>query len=207
MTADSALYIPTYKADDQEVAAELNARFGAEAFSLQPSLTGMPVLWVARERIIEVLQYLRNLPRPYVMLYDLHGIDERLRTQRRGLPDADFTVFYHLMSLERNSDVMLKVALREGDLNLPSVIGIWPNANWYEREVWDMYGITFQGHPRLTRLLMPPTWEGHPLRKDYPARATEFDPYTLNQAKHELEEEAARFKPEDWGMKRGNENA
>ena len=91
------------------------------------------------------------------MLYDLHGVDERLRTKRQGLPSgADFTVFYHLMSIERNSDVMIKVALSESDLSLPTVTGIWPNANWYEREVWDMFGIDFEGHPHLTRIMMPP---------------------------------------------------
>ena len=206
MTADSILSIPPYKPDDQDVVVELNSRFGADAFTAQSTRTGMPVLWVARERLVEILTFLRNLPRPYVMLYDLHGVDERLRTQRRGLPGADFTVFYHLMSLERNSDIMLKVALSERDLNMPSVTSIWPNANWYEREVWDLYGIHFTGHPHLTRIMMPPTWEGHPLRKDYPARATEFDPFSLTLAKQQLEEEAARFKPEDWGMKRGGEH-
>ena len=206
MTADSALYIPPYKADDQDIVVELNSRFGAETFTVQPTRTGMPVLWVPRERLIEVLTFLRQVPKPYVMLYDLHGVDERLRTHRRGLPSADFSVFYHLMSLERNSDVMIKVALSERDLNLPTATRIWPNANWYEREVWDMYGITFTGHPHLTRMLMPPTWQGHPLRKDYPARATEFDPYSLSAAKRDLEQEALRFKPEDWGMKRHGEN-
>lgn len=79
----------------------------------------MPVLWVARAKLVEVLTFLRNLPKPYVMLYDLHGVDERLRTKRQGLPSgADFTVFYHLMSIERNSDVMIKVALSESDLSL-----------------------------------------------------------------------------------------
>ena len=206
MTQDTVVSIPPYKADDQDVVAELRARFGDDSFTLQATRTGMPVLWVARERLIEVLTCLRNLPRPYVMLFDLHGVDERLRTQRRGLPDADFTVFYHLMSLERNSDVMIKVALSERDLNLPTATSIWPNANWYEREVWDLYGITFTGHPHLSRIMMPPTWEGHPLRKDYPARATEFDPFSLTLAKQQLEEEAARFRPEDWGMKRGGEH-
>ena len=201
MTADSALSIPPYKADDEDIVAELIARFGADTFTLQSTLTGMPVLWVPRERLVEVLRFLRQVSKPYVMLYDLHGIDERLRTQRRGLPAADFTVFYQLMSLERNSDIMLKVALAEKDLNLPTVTGIWPNANWYEREVWDMFGINFSGHPFHTRLLMPPTWQGHPLRKDYPARATEFDPYALTAAKQDMEQEALRFRPEDWGMK------
>ena len=206
MTAGNALYIPPYKADDQDIVVELNARFGAETFTLQPSLTGMPVLWVPREKLIEVLSFLRQASKPYVMLYDLSATDERLRTQRRGLPAADFSVFYHLMSLERNSDVMIKVALREGDMNLPTAVSVWPNANWYEREIWDMFGITFDGHPFLTRMLMPPTWEGHPLRKDYPARATEFDPYSLNAAKQDLEQEALRSKPEDWGMQRHSEH-
>lgn len=206
MTAGNALYIPSYKADDPDIVVELNARFGAETFALQPSLTGMPVLWVPREKLIEVLGFLRQVSKPYVMLYDLSATDERLRTNRRDLSPADFSVFYHLMSLERNSDVMIKVALKEADLNLPTAVSIWPNANWYEREIWDMFGITFKGHPLLTRILMPPTWEGHPLRKDYPARATEFDPYSLNATKQDLEQEALRFKPEDWGMKRGNEH-
>ena len=207
MTADQALHIPPYKADDQRVVAELNAQFGAESFTIQPTLTSMPVVWVGREQLLDVLRFLRQLPQPYVMLYDLHGVDERLRTHRQGLPSgADFTVFYHLMSLERNSDVMIKVALKENDLNVPTVASVWPNADWYEREVWDMYGINFEGHPRLTRLLMPPTWEGHPLRKDYPARATEFDPYTLTAARQDAEQEALRFNPEQWGMKRGGEH-
>ncbi len=206
MTAGSALYIPPYRADDQDVVAELSARFGAETFIEQPTRTGMPVLWVQREKLIDVLSFLRQVSKPYVMLYDLSAVDERLRTKRRGLPGADFSVFYHLMSLERNSDVMIKVSLMEGDLNLPTVTRIWPNANWYEREVWDMYGITFTGHPFLTRMLMPSTWEGHPLRKDYPARATEFDPYSLSAAKQDMEQEALRFRPEDWGMKRQGEH-
>ncbi|WP_323159562.1 NADH-quinone oxidoreductase subunit C, partial [Pseudomonas marginalis] len=79
---------------------------------------------------------------------------------RQGLPEADFSVFYHLTSIERNRDLMLKVALCERDLNVPSITSLFPNANWYEREVWDMFGITFQGHPNLRRLLMSPNWEG-----------------------------------------------
>jgi len=80
MTQDTVVSIPPYKADDQDVVAELCARFGDDSFTLQATRTGMPVLWVARERLIEVLTCLRNLPRPYVMLFDLHGVDERLRT-------------------------------------------------------------------------------------------------------------------------------
>ena len=208
MPADTALSASALApAGEASVVGELQGQFGADALTLQDTRTGMPVIWVARERIIEVLRFLRNLPRPYVMLYDLHGVDERLRTHRRGLPNADFTVFYHLLSIDRNSDVMLKVALSANDLRLPTATGIFPNADWYEREVLDMYGIHFDGHPLPKRMLMADNWQGHPLRKDYPARATEFDPYALNAAKQDLEQETLRFKPEEWGMKEHAENS
>lgn len=197
---------PAASESDDPVVQELQQRFGAHGFQWQASKTGMPVAWVERAQLLPVLTCLRQLPRPYVMLYDLHAMDERLRTQRPGLPAADFSVFYHLLSVERNRDILLKVALSESDLHLPTVTSLFPNANWYEREVWDMFGIRFDGHPHLVRILMPRNWQGHPLRKDYPARATEFDPFYLDAAKQDLAQEALRFKPEEWGMKRGTEH-
>lgn len=191
---------------NSEVVIELQARFGSESFVVQPTRTGIPVVWVPRDKIIEVLRFLHTLPRPFVMLYDLHGIDERLRTHRDGLPPADYTVFYHLLSIDRNSDVMLKVPLQEHDLKMPTATDIFANANWYEREVWDLFGIHFDGHPHLTRIMMPKSWQGHPLRKDYPARATEFDPFMLDIAKQDMEQESLRFKPEEWGMRRSSEH-
>nr|WP_297457829.1 NADH-quinone oxidoreductase subunit C/D [uncultured Halomonas sp.] len=188
------------------VVEALKQQFGDQAIAEQATLTGLPVLWVAREALTEVIGFLRGMPSPFEMLYDLSAIDERLRGHRHGLPDADFTVFYHLLSVSRNRDVMLKVALSEGDLELPSIVSLYPNANWYEREVWDMFGIAFRGHPHLTRILMPPTWQGHPLRKDYPARATEFDPYTLTVEGQDKEQQALQFDPEAWGMRRGNDD-
>lgn len=185
------------------VVSELLAQFGSEVCTVQATLDRVPTIWVPRERLIEVLRFLRNLPKPYVMLYDLSAIDERLRKHRQGQPESDFTVFYHLLSIERNSDVRIKVALKADDRKLPTAIPVWPNANWYEREVWDLFGITFEGHPLLTRILLPPTWTGHPLCKDYPARATEFDPFMLDAAKQDAEQEALRFNPEEWGMKKG----
>jgi NADH-quinone oxidoreductase subunit C/D len=189
-----------------EVVRELYAQFGAEAFVLQPTKDDVPTLWVGRDKLVEVLRFLRHVPRPYVMLYDLSAMDERLRQHRYGMPAADFTVFYHLLSVERNSDVRIKVALSADSLSVPSVISIWPNANWYEREVWDLFGIKFDGHPLLVRIMLPRTWTGHPLRKDYPARATEFDPFMLDAAKQDAEQEALRFNPEEWGMKRGTQD-
>jgi NADH-quinone oxidoreductase subunit C/D len=100
----------------------------------------------------------------------------------------------------------VKVPLREPDLHVPTISDLWKNANWYEREIWDMFGITVDGHPHLARILMPPTWQGHPLRKDYPARATELGHYHLTQAKEQIEQESERFHPEDWGLRRAHDD-
>jgi NADH-quinone oxidoreductase subunit C/D len=204
--AEAAILTPTMQGDDAEIVRELYARFGENAFVLQPTKDDVPTLWVERAQLIEVLKFLRHAPRPYVMLLDLSAMDERTRKHRDGLPAADFTVFYHLLSIERNSDVRIKVALSFDDLTLPTAISIWPNANWYEREVWDLFGVVFTGHPNLQRIMLPRYWQGHPLRKDYPARATEFDPFALSTARQDADQEALHFKPEEWGMKRGTEN-
>lgn len=197
---------PAQNHQDNPVIGELISRFGREMFTLQTSKTGMPVIWLPKSALVDVISFLKKIPKPYNILYDLHAVDERLRTHREQLVAQDFTVFYHLLSVERNSDVLLKVALSEKSLILPSITSIFSNANWYEREVWDLFGITFTGHPHLTRIMMPKSWQGHPLRKDFPARATEFDPFALDVAKQDLEQEALRFKPEDWGMRKGTDN-
>ncbi len=205
--SDPALAAQMASGDQHQVVRALRARFADVELVFQPTLDELPTLWVARERLLDLLRHLRQLPQPYVMLYDLSAVDERLRTQRPGLPKADFSVFYHLLSIERNSDLRIKVALSQDDLRLPSTVSIWPNANWYEREVWDLFGIEFDGHPHLERIMLPRTWSGHPLRKDYPARATEFDPFMLDAAKQDLEQESLRFVPEEWGMKRHSSDA
>ena len=196
-----------------EVVRELIARFGENLFTLQPTVDQVPTLWLPANRLHDVLRYLKNeVPKPYKMLYDLTGMDERLRKHRHGLPASDFTVIYHLLSIDRDittrgkGDVRLKVALQGETPSLPTITNVYLNANWYEREVWDMFGVVFDGHPGLRRILLPPTWTGHPLRKDYPARATEFDPFYLDSLKQDMEQEALRFVPEDWGMKRGTDD-
>ncbi|PTU29092.1 NADH-quinone oxidoreductase subunit C/D [Stenotrophobium rhamnosiphilum] len=192
------------KGTPHEIVRELFSRFGESPFVLQNTVDRVPTLWVDQSRLGEVLRYLKNtISRPFKMLYDLTAVDERLRKNRFGLPAADFTVVYQLLSIERNADIRLKVALTGDYPSLPSIVGIYQNANWYEREVWDLFGITFNGHPNLQRIMLPRTWQGHPLRKEYPARATEFDPFALTVAKQDMEQEALRFNPEEWGMKRG----
>ncbi len=79
-----------------------------------------------------------------------------------------FEVNYHIVSLDRRERLRLKVKLNGSDPIVHSVTGVWPTANWHERESYDLFGIRFDGHPDLRRILMPDDWEGHPLRKDYP---------------------------------------
>ncbi|MDN3556068.1 NADH-quinone oxidoreductase subunit C/D [Halomonas maura] len=197
---------PSSRSEADPAVEALRQRFGDRVWVEPASQTGMPVLWLERGCLLEALAALRDPPASFAMLFDLSAVDERLRDHRDGLPAADFTVFYQLLSVASNRDVMLKVALDAADLELPSCVEVFPNAAWYEREVWDMFGIRFSGHPHLTRLLMPPTWQGHPLRKDHAARATEFDPYTLTVAGQQREQEALRFDPEAWGMRRQRED-
>ncbi|HUP92240.1 MAG TPA: NADH-quinone oxidoreductase subunit C/D [Solimonas sp.] len=191
------------------IVRDLHDRFGEATFSWQATRDGMPTLWLPPQNLHEVLLYLKNgVAKPYKMLYDLTAIDERVRKHRQGQPASDFTVVYHLLSLDRSTpsssgEIRLKVALLGDKPSLPSITRLFANANWYEREVWDMFGIVFDGHPNLRRILLPPRWEGHPLRKEYNARATEFDPFMLDQMRQDLDQEALRFKPEDWGMQRG----
>ncbi|HZW80163.1 MAG TPA: NADH-quinone oxidoreductase subunit C/D [Candidatus Deferrimicrobiaceae bacterium] len=184
------------------IAQEISERLGPVA-APQETLDHIPTFWVAKDRVFDLLRFLReDIDQPYKMLYDLSAIDERMRQHRDGQPASDFTVVYHLLSFERNEYVRIKVALAEDRLSLPSITRIWPSANWYEREVWDMFGIVFDGHPHLVRLLMPKTWVGHPLRKEHPTRATEMGPYQLPPDKEAAEQEALRFRPEEWGMSR-----
>ncbi|MDD5330602.1 MAG: NADH-quinone oxidoreductase subunit C/D [Sulfuricella sp.] len=188
------------------ICQELCRQFGEAPFIFQDTRDDFPTVWVDPGQALDVLRYLKSgVERPYRMLYDLSAIDERLRKHRPAVPQGDFTLAYHLLSFERNEDIRIKVALTESS-KMPSATGIWPAANWYEREAWDMFGIEFAGHPHLRRILMPPTWQGHPLRKDHPARATEMGPFTLPVAKERAEQEALRFHPEEWGMTRSSDS-
>ncbi len=185
-----------------DILAELRRRFSDAVVTPQATRDGTPPAWVGAAQVRDVLRYLRSeADRPFRMLYDLTAIDERTRTRRNGQPPGDFTVVYHLLSLDRNEDVRLKVPLKGERPAIATVTVLWPNANWYEREVWDMFGIGVEGHPHLRRILMPLTWVGHPLRKEHPARATEMGPYELPDAKEDIEQEALRFRPEEWGLR------
>ncbi len=160
-----------------------------------------PTLWIHADHIVRLLGFLKNeVDLPYKMLYDLTAIDEQARVHREGQPESRFTIVYQLLSFERNAFLRLKVPLTAEQPTLPSITSVWPAANWYEREVFDLFGVKFLGHPNLRRILMPDTWVGHPLQKCHPARATEMPPFELPDDKQEAEQDALRFKPEEWGL-------
>ena len=187
-----------------QVEEGLYRQFGQDQFTVQLTADSILTLWVPRSLLSDVLRFLKP---QFSMLYDLFAIDERTRENRAGQPAADYTVVYQLLSMERNDDIRIKVALSEPDLNLPTCISVWPNANWYEREAWDMFGVVFDGHPNLYRILLPPTWEGHALRKDHPARATEMAPFEMGPERVAKEQEALRFRPEEWGMEKASDDS
>jgi NADH-quinone oxidoreductase subunit C/D len=188
-------------ADDRNIAKELQSRFDGEIVASQATRDGIPTLWVGADDVKAVLRYLKHdAAQPFRMLYDLTAIDERERTRRAGQPPSDFTVVYHLLSHERNGDVRLKVALQGDAPQLDTITDLWRSADWYEREAWDMFGIRFAGHPRLRRILMPPWWKGHPLRKDHPARATEMGPFQMSPDEAAAMEDSMTFRPLDWGL-------
>lgn len=113
------------------------------------------------EKLLGLLTYLRNEPNcHFSQLIDITAVDYPARPQR-------FDVVYHLLSVHQNQRIRIKAALAE-DVPAPSVAELFPCANWYEREVFDMFGIPFSGHPDLRRLLTDYGFEGYPLRKDFP---------------------------------------
>ncbi len=188
--------------------AQVRQQFAGRILAEQSTCDGIPTFWVDRADAKTLLRYLHEETTPkFEMLFDITAIDERVRVHRAGQPDSEFTVVYHLMSFNGDCDVRVKVPLQDADLQLPTVIELWPNANWYERETWDMFGIRFEGHPNLYRIVLPPTWKGHALRKEHPARATEMEPFSLDDEQEAFEQEALKFKPEEWGMKRQSENS
>ncbi|HUJ19747.1 MAG TPA: NADH-quinone oxidoreductase subunit C/D [Nitrospirota bacterium] len=180
---------------------ELKNTFGDAFVTPQTTSDDIPTFWTSKDRLRDILRYLKTQAgEPYAMLYDLTAIDERVRTHRQGQPDSDFTVVYHLLSFGRNQDIRIKVPLAGDRPSIPSITPLWPAANWYECELWDMFGIHVEGHPHLRRILMPPTWKGHPLRKEHPARRTELGRFLLPEEREIREEEAMKFRPEEWGL-------
>jgi NADH-quinone oxidoreductase subunit C len=123
---------------------------------------GETTVVLARRDLLRICEFLAQDPSlAFTFLSDVSAVD-------RFPMEPRYEVNYHLLSIQRRERVRIKVRLAGSDASLPSVIGIWPTANWHERETFDLFGIRFEGHPDLHRLVLPDDWEGHPLRKDYP---------------------------------------
>lgn len=169
---------------DKNLADILKARFG-DAIEQVPKTSDMPTFQVKKDELKKILRFLKTEASPrFRRLEDLTAIDESARRPGQSYPD--YSLVYSLLSFEPAHRLRLKVPLWGDDPITQSITDIWPSANWYEREVFDMFGIRFEGHENLRRILMPHDWEGHPLRKSHPGRATEMDPYTRDDAvKHQ----------------------
>ena len=146
------------------------------AAGLEPiaSADGMPTIVVPREALVDTARALRDTPElRFALLADIAAVDYHPREPR-------YELTYLLASLgvagfgDTPKRLRLKVRVEGGpggnDARVPTVSGVWPAANWAEREVWDFFGVHFDTHPDIRRLLMPDDWEGHPLRKDYPVQ-------------------------------------
>ena len=134
----------------------------AQAVSEIVEFRGETTVVVARQNLRRTAEYLASEPSlRFSFLSDITAVD-------RFPLEPRFEVNYQLLSLDRRERLRLKVRVPGGDAVVPSVTSIWPTANWHERETFDLMGIRFEGHPDLSRILMPDDWEGHPLRKDYP---------------------------------------
>ncbi len=172
----------------------LRARFGEAIGRQEVPARGQTVVFVDATRIREVLGWLKEEPeQSYAFLIDLTGVD-----YGGGRP---LQVVYQLWSLVHRRQLRVKAELPLNDLRLDSVQPLWATANWLEREVYDLFGITFEGHPDLRRILMPENYaEGHPLRKDFPLRGR-FS--RAEQTRRALSQEVADFyMPEEMEMGR-----
>lgn len=127
---------------------------------------------VRREQLVDIVSYLKSAPSfQFNFLADICGADRGPEEEPR------FEVNYHLFSTTKHHRLRLKVLLNEDDAHVPSVTSVWRTANWHERETYDMFGVIFDGHPDLRRILLPDDWQGHALRKDFPLRG--YEPYSL----------------------------
>lgn len=162
-----------------ELAADKVRAAYPDAIEAIVDFRGERTLVIRPERIVEVCRLLRDdQDLLFNFLADLSAVDYWPEEMR-------FAVNYHVLSLPHNQRIRLKVFVNREDPVVPSVVGVYPAANWYERECYDMFGIRFEGHPDLRRILMPADWEGHPLRRDYPLG---YEPVQFTHNWREIEE-------------------
>jgi len=158
--------------DPEKVHEILEAKFPGQLIEAGAS-HGQTWAVLKRDRLADICLFLKEDPSTKMdYLIDVTAVDWHPQKPR-------FEAVYHLHSVSHNHRLRLKVPLEEDDASVPSVSGVWLTANWHERETYDLFGIKFEGHPDLRRILLPDDWEGHPLRKDYPLQGTkwEFKPW------------------------------
>lgn len=131
---------------------------------------GEVTITVAKAAILDVLSYLKK-ELQYNQLTDVTAVDYL------GKKDDRFMMVYQLLSIPHKDRLRIKCPVAEGDCKVPSATQVWSTANWLEREVYDLFGIVFDKHPDLRRILMTDDWVGHPLRKDYPLQGPDREPY------------------------------
>ena len=153
----------------RKVTGKLLRQFGEKIITVEDrSDSGIPTVVVDKAKIAEVLFFLRTDPDcAFDMLTDLFGVDNYKEKPR-------FEIIYFLNSLKNKIRLAVKVGLEEGE-GIPTASGSWKAAEWFEREIYDMFGIRFEGHPDLRRILLDEEFEGHPLRKDFPLEGPDFD--------------------------------
>lgn len=142
-----------------ELIEKLQTTLG-DAIEKVETFRGETTVFVPATKLLDVCLYCRD-QLGFNYLSDVSALDYYPTEPRFGIN-------YHLLSMHYNKRLRLRVMWSDGDAEVPSVTGIWPSANWFERETFDLFGIPFAGHPDLRRILMAADWEGHPLRKDYP---------------------------------------
>ena len=141
----------------------LKERFGDSILEIH-SFRGDDTAVIRPEALIKIATFLKQDPElDYNFLMDLTAVDY-LKMNKK----PRFEVVYHFYSLSKKQRIRIKVPVEAVNPEVESLVSLWPGANWFEREVWDMFGIKFRGHPNLRRILMYEQFEGHPLRKDYP---------------------------------------
>ena len=151
----------TEKLEKYPAVRELKERY-PQAVSEAGEFRGEVTIVVPREHLRAAAEFLVAHPElQFSLLCEVTALD-------RYPIEPRFEVVYHLVSMEKRMRLRLKVKVSGKDAVVPSVTPVWPGANWHEREMFDLFGIRFEGHPDLTRILMPDDWEGYPLRRDYP---------------------------------------
>ena len=156
-------------AENNRAVLKLKEKFAASVIDVV-EFRGEVTITVAKDAIIEILSFLK-ISLQYNKLTDLTAVDYLGKNADR------FMVVYQLLSIPNKDRLRIKTAVSESDSNIPTATQVWATANWLEREVFDLFGITFVGHPDLRRILMTDDWVGHPLRKDYPLQGPDREPY------------------------------